>query len=135
MSRGLNNCNPGNIRQSKVVYQGEVQPSRDPAFKQFSSMEWGYRAIFMLLHTYAVKYGLHTIREMISRWAPPSENHTETYISTIAKRAGLADVSTVDTLNEQQMRRIVSAMSFVENGEPADEEEVRRGWNLFINSK
>lgn len=36
MSRGLSNCNPGNIRQSKVRYKGEVQPSRDPAFKQSS---------------------------------------------------------------------------------------------------
>ena len=38
MSRGLSNCNPGNIRQSKVRYKGEVQPSRDPAFKQFESL-------------------------------------------------------------------------------------------------
>ena len=33
MSRGLQNCNPGNIRQSKVRYKGEVRPSRDSAFK------------------------------------------------------------------------------------------------------
>ena len=46
MSRGLSNCNPGNIRQSKVRYKGEVQPSRDPAFKQFESLAWGYRAVF-----------------------------------------------------------------------------------------
>lgn len=51
MSRGLSNCNPGNIRQSKVRYKGEVQPSRDPAFKQFESLAWGYRAVFVLLHT------------------------------------------------------------------------------------
>ena len=31
MSRGLSNCNPGNIRQSGVRYKGEVRPSRDPA--------------------------------------------------------------------------------------------------------
>ena len=49
MSRGLKNCNPGNIRQSKSRYKGEVRPSRDPAFKQFESLAWGYRAIFMLL--------------------------------------------------------------------------------------
>jgi hypothetical protein len=38
MSRGLQNCNPGNIRQSKVRYKGEVRPSRDSAFKQFESL-------------------------------------------------------------------------------------------------
>ncbi len=51
MSRGLQNCNPGNIRQSKVRYKGEVRPSRDSAFKQFESLAWGYRAIFVLLDT------------------------------------------------------------------------------------
>lgn len=84
MSRGLQNCNPGNIRQSKVRYKGEVRPSRDPAFKQFESLAWGYRAIFVLLDTYRIRYGLDTIRGMISRWAPPSENHTETYIRAVA---------------------------------------------------
>ena len=67
MSRGLANCNPGNIRQSKVRYKGEVRPSRDPAFKQFESLAWGYRAVFMLLHTYRIRHGLRTVRGMISR--------------------------------------------------------------------
>ena len=42
MARGLENNNPGNIRQSKVRYKGEVRPSRDPAFKQFESMPWAF---------------------------------------------------------------------------------------------
>ena len=64
MSRGLSNRNPGNIRQSAVRYKGEVRPSRDPAFKQFESMPWGYRAIFVLLDTYRIRHGLETIRGM-----------------------------------------------------------------------
>lgn len=83
MSRGLSNRNPGNIRQSAVRYKGEVRPSRDPAFKQFESMPWGYRAIFVLLDTYRIRHGLDTIRGMISRWAPPSENRTEIYILSL----------------------------------------------------
>ena len=91
MSRGLSNRNPGNIRQSAVRYKGEVRPSRDPAFKQFESMPWGYRAIFVLLDTYRIRHGLETIRDMISRWAPPSENHTEIYIRAVADAVGIAD--------------------------------------------
>jgi len=72
MSRGLKNCNAGNIRRSRGRYKGEVVPSRDPAFKQFESLAWGYRAIFVLLHTYRTRHGLRTIAEMIARWAPPS---------------------------------------------------------------
>ncbi|MEG0499193.1 MAG: structural protein P5, partial [Alistipes sp.] len=89
MSRGLTNCNPGNIRCSKVRYKGEVQPSRDRAFKQFETLAWGYRAIFMLLHTYRVRYGLHTIERMIARWAPPIENHTQQYIRYVADAVGV----------------------------------------------
>ena len=71
MSRGMSNCNPGNIRRSRTRYKGEVRPSRDPEFKQFASLEWGYRAIFVLLHTYRVRYGLGSLDGVIARWAPP----------------------------------------------------------------
>ena len=89
MSRGLANCNPGNIRQSKVRYKGEVRPSRDPAFKQFESLAWGYRAIFVLLHTYRVRHRIATLRGMIARWAPPSENDTGAYLRTVVRRSGV----------------------------------------------
>ena len=102
MSRGLSNCNPGNIRQSKVRYKGEVQPSRDPAFKQFESLAWGYRAVFVLLHTYRVRHGLRTVRGMISRWAPPVENHTEAYIRAVAADTGIDPDEPLDTLDPAQ---------------------------------
>lgn len=114
MSRGLQNCNPGNIRQSKVRYKGEVRPSRDPAFKQFESLAWGYRAIFVLLDTYRIRYGLDTIRGMISRWAPPSENHTETYIRTVADAVGIPDRQPLDTRDRTTMLRMAAAISRVE---------------------
>ena len=117
MSRGLQNCNPGNIRQSKVRYKGEVRPSRDPAFKQFESLAWGYRAIFVLLDTYRIRYGLDTIRGMISRWAPPSENHTETYIRAVADAVGIPDGQLLDTRDRTTMG------------------EVELGWELFVRDK
>ena len=126
MSRGLQNCNPGNIRQSKVRYKGEVRPSRDPAFKQFESFAWGYRAIFVLLDT---------IRGMISRWAPPSENHTETYIRTVADAVGIPDRQPLDTRDRTTMLRMAAAISRVENGAAADMGEVELGWELFVRDK
>ena len=131
MSRGLANNNPGNIRRSRVRYKGEVQPSRDPAFKQFESPAWGYRAVFMLLHTYRVRHGLRTIREMISRWAPPSENHTEVYIHAVAADTGIGPDEALDTLDPATMVPVAAAMSRVENGTVADPDEIRRGWELF----
>lgn len=134
MSRGLANCNPGNIRRSSSRYRGEVRPSRDPDFKQFESIEWGYRAIFVTLNTYRRKYGLRTIREMISRWAPPVENHTEAYIRAVTARTGFSADEVLDTRLRQQMVPLIAAMSEVENGVKADFRAVERGWELYVNA-
>lgn len=130
MSRGIRNCNPGNIRRSRVRYRGEKHPSQDPDFKQFISMEWGYRAMFVLLHTYQVRYGLNTMREMISRYAPPEENHTALYIDAIREMTGVQPDEPLDTLDRKQMIPIVAAMSRVENGCKAQLQEVETGWQL-----
>ena len=130
MSRGIDNCNPGNIRRSKVNYKGERHPSQDPSFKQFESMEWGYRAMFVLLDTYRVRYGLNTIREMISRYAPPEENHTSLYIDVVCDMTGIAPDEPLNTRLREDMVPVVAAMSRVENGCPARREQVERGFDL-----
>jgi hypothetical protein len=131
--RGLRNNNPGNIRQSSVRYTGEVQPSKDGAFKQFQSMEYGYRAMFVLLHTYARKHGINTIEGMISRYAPANENHTQAYIDAVSEWSGVPSTSHLTTTNAEVMIPIVAAMSRVENGVEAVMAEVEKGWQMFIN--
>lgn len=132
MSRGYRNFNPGNIRQSDVAYTGEVEPSKDPAFKQFRTMSYGYRAMFVLLHTYSVKYHLKTLREMIERYAPPTENNTTEYVNFVSTRTKIADIQSVDTLNQRQMVSIVTAMARIENGSDPDIADVLEGWEMFI---
>ena len=131
MSRGLKNCNPGNIRQSKGRYKGEVRPSRDPAFKQFESLAWGYRAIFVLLDTYRTRHGLRTIAQMITRWAPPSENRTDAYIRAVAESTGIGPDEPLDTRDRKTMVPVAAAISRVENGAAAALREVEKGWELF----
>ena len=132
ISRGLRNNNPGNIRRSKIRYEGEVRPSRDREFKEFSSMAYGYRAMFVLLHSYNRRYGLNSIRGMLNRYAPPTENFTEGYIRFVANRTGVDANTIIDTLCERDMVAIVRAMSEIENGTPAILEDVEQGWRLFI---
>lgn len=132
MSRGLRNNNPGNIRRSRVRYQGEVRPSRDPDFKEFETMAYGYRAMFVLLDTYSSRYGLHTIRSMLNRYAPPEENLTESYIRYVADYSGIMPDEMVDTRSALDMIPIVAAMSRIENGVSANRAEVEQGWKLFI---
>ncbi|HJA97050.1 MAG TPA: structural protein P5 [Candidatus Alistipes faecavium] len=132
MSRGLGNNNPGNIRRAKVRYRGEVRPSRDPEFKQFESLAWGYRAIFVLLDTYRRRYGIDTLRGMLSRWAPPSENHTEAYIRAVAGDTGIDPDEPLDTRDAATMVPVAASISRVENGAKADRDEIIRGWELFV---
>lgn len=132
MSRGLRNCNPGNIRRSSVRYRGEVVPSRDVEFKEFETMAYGYRAMFVLLDTYRRRYGLITIRQMLSRYAPPEENFTESYIRIVSQRTGIDADRRVNTRLASDMIPIVRAMSEVENGVAAILEDVEEGWSLYL---
>ena len=136
--RGLKNHNPGNIRISSTKYVGEIQPSQDKAFKQFSEMRYGYRAMFVLLYTYQKKHKCNTIRDIISRYAPASENNTAGYISRVSRQAGIGAEAPLSTTNMQAMVPIVAAMSAVENGVAAVMQDVDAGWDLFqeyLNSK
>lgn len=130
--RGLRNNNPGNIRKGGVPYQGEIVPSKDDAFRQFTTMAYGYRAMFVVLHTYQRKYGISTIADMIIRYAPAIENHTTKYIRAVSEASGVPATSHITTTNGDVMIPIVSAMSKVENGVPAELSEVEQGWKLFI---
>lgn len=80
--RGLRNNNPGNIRHGEK-WQGMAVNQTDPEFVQFESLTWGIRALVVLLQTYRRKHRLTTVRGIITRWAPPSENDTEAYIRAV----------------------------------------------------
>lgn len=130
VSRGIRNCNPGNIRRSRVRYRGERHPSEDPDFKQFESMALGYRAMFVLLDTYRKRYALKTLREMIARYAPPEENHTALYVEAVSDLAGVRPDEELNTRNRRVMVPVVAAISRVENGCPARLKEVEEGFDL-----
>ena len=133
MSRGLRNCNPGNIRHSKVHYLGEVRPSQDSDFKQFETMAYGYRAMFVLVDSYRRRYALNTLRQMLNRYAPPSENFTEGYIRFVSQKTGILPDQELNTRSERDMVPIISAMSEIENGVSADRSMVLEGWRMFVN--
>lgn len=132
MSRGLRNNNPLNIRLSATTrWQGEVRPSQDRSFCQFETMAYGYRAGLKLLQNYSKRNGCHTVRTIISRWAPPCENDTRSYISTVCKLSGLDADRRLNVDDRRTMCSLAAAMSQVENGVPAVMADVNAGWNLL----
>ena len=127
-SRGLRNNNPLNIRHSKDIFQGEIN-GNDKSFKTFSSLPYGYRAAFVTLATYLSR-GWNTIDKIISVWAPPSENDTESYISKVEKWSGVPRNKKLTAEDGPEYIMIVAAMSFVENGQNANISAVKEGFNL-----
>ena len=128
MPRGLRNNNPLNIRHSADRFRGEIAGT-DKSFKTFSSLAYGYRAAFVILGTY-LSQGCNTIEKIISRWAPPAENDTESYISQIERYSGVSRHKELTSASGTEYMMIVAAMSFVENGQNADIAQVQAGFNL-----
>ena len=114
--RGLRNCNPLNIRRGSR-WQGMEKVQNDPAFVQFRSMVFGYRAAFIIMRTYVQKHGCKTVRDIISRWAPPIENDTKRYAQFVAN---MADLKPDDPLplfsNTKKWVFLLMGMTLYENG-------------------
>ncbi len=132
--RGIRNCNPLNIRRSKDQWKGLAEAQNDRAFYQFKSMEYGWRAAFYLLtRTYYHKHRLYTIRTIIHRWAPESENETEAYINNVSKLTGILPDKPLGIPSEQPSMWIAlgAAMAIQENGTSSlDYFAMLRGWEM-----
>ena len=157
--RGIRNNNPLNIRRSKDQWQGmkktqsdgsltsgrlssrsadskqaSVCTRYDAEFVQFKSLEFGWRAAFYLLtRTYYHKYRLYTIRGIISRWAPSSENDTSAYIANVSRLTGIDPDEPIGIPSEKPSRWMMVgvAMAIQENGtDSLDYFAMLRGWEL-----
>lgn len=128
--RGIRNNNPGNIRKSSSRWKGKV-PGSDPQFETFSSMPYGYRALIRLLQNYQTAHRLKTLRQLISRWAPSSENDTSAYISRMVRLTGFGPDERIDMKDRDTAIRVAAAVSKVENGVNARTEDIAEGWDLL----
>jgi hypothetical protein len=112
--------NPGNIRYYPA-FKGCVGSTK--GFCKFSTLGFGYRAILTLLTTYYTKYGLTTIRGIVSRYAPPSENNTESYINLVSRKTGFAADK---VLQKEDLIFLIPAMVLQENSINVNVETVER---------
>ncbi len=115
MTRGLRNNNPGNIRKNATKWQGLAPDAQqtDPDFFVFATPSFGIRAMAHTLNTYMTKYGLTTLRGIISRWAPPSENNTDAYIAALVNDTG---VGPDEELSSADLPAVVAGIIKHENG-------------------
>ena len=127
--RGLRNNNPLNIRIGNV-WLGEVQNPTDREFEQFVHVTYGLRAACVLIRRYINHYLLNTPREIISRWAPRSENDTNNYVRTACQHAQLSPDTPINYTDKTTVCRLLYGMIIVECGQPIDPSVIAKGYDM-----
>ena len=99
-------------KESRPVYNpGNLRPAgASTGFQQFKTPEEGIQAADKNLKAYGDK-GINTLRGVISRWAPPSENDTEAYIKNVSQKIGLKPDEPID-LSDPVQRHVISGAMF-----------------------
>ena len=122
-ARGIRNNNPGNIRHGDA-WQGLAEQQTDSSFCVFRSPEYGIRALAKVLLNYEKKYGLNTVRKVISRYAPSMENDTESYIKSVAGQLGVDADEPITVRDKATLLVLVKAIIRHENGEQPYSNEI-----------
>lgn len=113
--RGIRNNNPGNIRRSKEQWKGMSPTQADPEFVQFEGPDarWGVRALGRVLLSYE-RAGKRTVRDIIARWAPSTENNTDAYVRAVARELAVDAGQVLDVA--EYLPRLAAAIIRHENG-------------------
>jgi hypothetical protein len=70
----------------------------------------------VLLLRYQRQYGLKTIRQFVSRWAPPNENNTTGYEQRVSTISGFGVDQTLNLQDHTVLEKLLPAFSTVEVG-------------------
>lgn len=134
LPRGMRNNNPGNIRISTTAWQGKIPAGQntDGSFEQFKTWAYGIRAMIKNLQSYQNNRGLNNLTQIISTWAPASDNNnTGAYIQSVATKTGFSPTQPLDLQNQNTMRKIVKAMAYFENGrEAVTDPQFNYAWSI-----
>lgn len=129
-ARGIRNNNPGNIRH-KDKWQGLALQQTDANFCVFVAPEYGIRALTRILQNYQAKYGLNTVSAILSRFAPPLENDTNSYIDHVCRLLGVQQDTEINVFKEDVMMKLLKAIIRHENGiQPYSDEILLRGMEM-----
>ena len=124
---GYKGCNPLNVRFSSDKWRGSIGQS-DNGYVIFSTPMDGVRAAATVIKNYGTKYGINTVRDIVSRYAPASENPTDDYIANVCKGTGYQPDEKLDTKNPEVLKKLVTAMMKQEIGDvPYSEETINEG--------
>jgi hypothetical protein len=112
---GIRLNNPGNLRFSENnKWKGQIGSAE--GFCQFDTPVNGCRAMMTLLRNYYAIDGLVTLQDIISKYAPPSENETDVYIDNVSKRMKYSPDAQLDLSDDQELMLLAKSMTVQEQG-------------------
>lgn len=118
-ARNWRNNNPGNLEYGDAAKKFGAIGS-DGRFAVFPTYEAGRKAKERLLFE-TPKYQNRTIASAITRYAPPKENNTQSYIAAVSKAAGADQQTPLMSLSPEQRVAMLDAMQKVEGFRPGME--------------
>ncbi len=123
-TRGIRNNNIGNIRVSKDQWEGAT--GDDGSFVTFDTPDSGVRALAKNLMSYG-RQGYDSIEKIINRWAPPSENDTQSYIDSVVAATGIPATQSIDLTHPDVLASLSEAIGYHETGSRYDPEVYKLG--------
>jgi hypothetical protein len=137
--KSVHRFNPTNIRYVDAnKWKGSIGDDGS-GFESFDDMASGFRATGIILQTYNKYHFNHsmTLKQMITRWAPPSENDTKSYIEFMEQNTGFSAEDVIDTGDNEVLFEVIRAMTKLEIGATAYssytnwDSDIRDGLNLI----
>jgi len=115
--RGIRNHNPGNLRwkATRRKWVGQAGQDQD-GFCIFLDPLYGLRAMAKLLLNYHRRQGLDCVADIITGYAPPTENPTDVYIATVANSLGVDPYDPLPLDEPKTVHRLMEAIIRVECG-------------------
>lgn len=114
VDRGFRNNNPGNIRPTSAKeFTGQIGIDSD-GFAIFSSMEYGIRAIAVILKNYGTRDGINTVEGAITRWSATDQS---AYVANVSAILGVGPDDYIDLTDPNTLSGIVQGIIAQENGQ------------------
>lgn len=127
ISRGVRNNNPLNLRRTSDKWVGLRFSQTDKDFFQFESDVYGFRAAAKVIYNY-IKRGQDSIAQIVSTWAPSSENDTANYIRIVSAHLGVPASSVV---TDDMLPLLLRIMAYIETGKWYDMTVIQDGISLL----
>lgn len=136
--RPARNNNPGDLNagdrwQGLMPSDRLTDQQKDERFAVFESPEYGFRAMGVLLGNYKKLYHCDTVRKVCARWAPPSENNTQAYMTYVSQAMNITPDAAIDLSDHGTAFNICKAIATMETGSWAPywtDEELNTGLQM-----